>query len=657
MYIRVQQAVQPDDREEVFRFRYRVQVSEMGLDPTTADHARYLIRDSLDDTARILVAVDESTGAILGTLRAVFGCDGPIPAALAEELDLSSMMVAFGDEVLCHSGMFMVDPAYRGQTVASQLIAGLVRAMLEAGVEIDTCRKDLSQARSWFQLGYRPYGPIAPAPVSGELQVPLALVLRDRAYLERTASPLARLLGPLEPDRAAMAQRLRELYPHFEDQLVTPQRLGAFWASVAHDTVAVAGSSVFEGLPRDRLDALLRELPSVRVGAERTLPQGEGQALGLILRGRLGLTMEEGARPFYVSVLQPGDVFGAMGALHTTPPSARLVALEDTELLELPGSTLDDLERGEPEVAALLRANLGRIVAGRLDATHRQVAGFMRGSPERVPLSDAPEPRAPEPDPSDPSFPPPGTVAQLEAELLGGLGLPTEGTLLELGAGEGQTSLLLARLFPDARIVAVEADPERLVQAEARAVEAGLDEHCTFLAGQPQRVPLERDTVDGAVARLLLQRLDDPLAALVELRRVLRPGAPLALLDIDDGGLMVHPEPSGLAGMLRRVAERRALRGGDRFVGRKLHDLLQQAGFEDVRARVIPLTPAQLPLAELCDLAFAHIVPLLGGEHGLSPQERLCLQDLRTLPDQPGAWLCLPVIVAQARVPVQRAPY
>jgi SAM-dependent methyltransferase/GNAT superfamily N-acetyltransferase len=648
VYIRVQQAVQPGDRDEVFRFRYRVQVAEMGLDPTDADHARYHIRDGLDDVARILVAVDESTGAILGTLRALFGCDAPFPQALVEELDLSSMIVAFGDQAMCHSGMFMVDPAYRGQTVASQLIAGLVQAMLEAGVEIDTCHKDLSQARSWFQLGYRPYGPIAPAPVSGEMRVPLALVLRDRAYLERAASPVVRLLAPHEPDRAPMAQRLRELYPHFEDQQVTPQRLGAFWASVAHDTGAAAGASVFEGIPQARLDALLRELPTVRVGAERALPAGDGEALGLILRGRLGLTMEVGERPFYVSVLQPGEVYGALGALHTTPPGARLVALEDTELLELPAATLRSLESSEPELTARLRANLGRILAGRLDATNRQVAGFMRGSPERVPLADAGEPSQPERAQQTTGPSRPASVQQLEAEVLLELGLPEAGTLLELGAGEGRTSLLLARLFPEARVVAVDADPERLALAETLATQAGLDEHCTFLPGKPDRVPLEYDTVDAAVARLLLQRLADPGAALAELHRVLRPGGTLVLLDIDDGGLMVHPAPTGLRGLLDRVAQQRARRGGDRQVGRKLSELLLLAGFEGIHTRVIPLTPAELPIEELCELAFAHQATLLGN---LSPQEQRCLQALHDLHHQPGAWLCLPVIVAQGSVP------
>ncbi len=646
MYIRVQQATLPSDREEVYRFRYRVRVAELGRAPEEADHSRGWIRDPQDEHARIMVAVDESTGAVLGTLRAHFGCDRPFPALLSNQLDLSSMSVAFGDERLCHSGAFLVDPAYRGQTVASQLLAGLVRAMLAAGVEIDVCLVDPSQARSWFQLGYRPYGPIAPSPDGGELRLPLALVLRDRPYLNQVGSPLHGLLGPIDPN-PAIAERLRALYPHFEDQRVTPQRLGEFWASVAHATGSVRGASIFEGLEQARLDALLRDLPSIRVSADRPLPPDaelEG-GLGLLLRGRIGLTMEEGERPFFVSVLKPGEVFGSLEGIPTTPPSARLVALEDTELLVLSADRVESIGREWPEGMRQLRQRLGEILADRLDATNRQVAGFMRGSPERVPVhltqgeQQPPGPREGE------------ELGALETELLREAGLPEDGTLLELGSGDGSVTMLLAHGYPRARIVGVERDPERCARAERRAAEAGLDDHCTFLVGTPERIPLEARTVDGAYARLLMQRLDDPLPALAQLRRVLRPGAPLLLLDVDDGGLMIHPEPPGTQALLARVAQARARMGGDRRVGRKLSDLLQRAGFTGCGARALAISPEQLPFASLVALVFGHQAELLGRDGGMSPEEARCLRALRALHEQPGAWLCAPVVLAWGYAP------
>jgi len=659
VYIRVQPAQQSADREEVFRFRYRVQAAESGQAPADADHTRGWIRDDLDDHARILVAVDESTGAVLGTLRALLGCDQPFSAALSERLDLSSMIVAFGEDRLCHSGMFMVDPAYRGQTVASQLVAGLVSLMLERGIDIDVCQVEMAQARSWFQLGYRPYGPLVHPPGGDELQVPLALVLRDRAYLEQTGSPLRRQLDPADLDRGVVAQRLRELYPHFEDQLVTPQGLGAFWASVAHAAGTARSASIFDGIDQERLDPILRELPTLRVGADRPVDASgqHSEGLGLILRGRLGLTMEQGERPFFVSVLQPGEVFGALGEIPSTPPEARLLALEDTELLVLPPEIIAQLEIQSPALVQRLRHNLGGILASRLDATHRQVAGFMRGSPERIAVLGGGDETPDDPGPSA-QYKRPTVVGaeQLEAEILARVPFGS-GTLLDPCAGTGLGTRLLAQLHPLARVVGVEPDPQRRTHAESQAQHGGMADHCTYMAGDPTRLPLEPDTVDGAYLRLALHRQADPAAVLRELSRVVRPGGIIAVLALDDGGLMVHPEPPGFSDLQNAMARLQRQLGGDRRIGRRLPGLLADAGLDLLGCDAIPLTPADLPLDVLLGLVFEPRAQLLRSSGALTPPLADTLDQLLILDQHPDAWMCAPVMLAWAERPEQEALY
>ncbi len=657
MYIRIQQASTASDREEVYRFRYRIEVEELGQASPTADPALGVCRDPSDERARILVAVDESTGAILGTLRAIFGCDGPFPPDLVEELDIHSMIVAFGDERISCSGAFLVDPAYRGQTVTSQLANQMVRWMLAEGVEVDTCRVPLSQARTWFQLGYRPYGAVLPIPGSTELAVPLALVLRDRRYLEQVGSPLVGWLEAGEPDQAPLARRLRELYPHFEDQHVTPKQLGEFWASVAHSTTPARPATLFGGLDRQALDPLLRQLPTMRVGAGRALPIGGAheQGLGLILRGRLGLTMEEGERPFFVSVLQAGDVFGSLADIVTTPPSARLVAIDEAEVLVLDEAFVAQLE---PRVAERLRHNLGAILSQRLEATNRQVAGFMRGSPERIPL--APEFEADEGDPwSAPADPtrqpaPPSEVHPLdvlERDLLARL--PTEGgaAVLELSAGTGDTTLLLARAYPQARIVALEPDPALLARAEARALEQGLEDHCTFVAGQPERIPLEPDTVDLAYLRLTLRHVRDPRQVLSETVRTVRPGGLVAAWELEDTGLLAHPEPRGLGDLARSLDRALAKLGCAKGRGRQLAALLREAGLEDVHSEVLPLAPPLLPVDCLAELLHDCWLDTLESAGGPSQQDWVGLNAVLGHHATAGAWLYAPAVLAWGRVP------
>ncbi|MFH1468064.1 MAG: methyltransferase domain-containing protein [Pseudomonadota bacterium] len=658
MFIRVQQATARADREEVFRFRYRLMAEGAGLLLPEPDHARAQATDALDEHARILVAVDEASGAILGTLRCNLGKDHPLPRELVARLALDSMQVAFGDAGLACMGAFVVEPAYRGLTVASSLLGGLFDLLLDEDVALLASLVELSQARTWFQIGFRPYGPPARYPAAEGLQLPIVLVVRDRGYLTRLGSPLAARMGPREPDRAIVAARLADLYPDFRDQGVAPPRPAELWASVAHASADLRVPSLFEGIDRDRLEPLLRGLTSRVVRANESLSPQEGsvRGMGLLLRGRLGVTAEAGERPFYTAVLHPGEVFGELGDFVTSGRAAVLRALDDSEVLALPADLIERLGTSDPPLAARLRANLAEITAARLDALGRQVAGFMRGSPERVLVEEAPPVAEVVP------LPPPVGGArrrgeQVELDLLARVGLGRDGVLLDLGAGDGTSTLLLARAFPEASVVGVEPDAARRARAEARAEQAGLEDRCTFLAGAGERIPLDAGAVDGAWARFVFQEVPEPVDVLRELARVVRPGGRIAVLDVDDSALLVHPEPPGFAGFQARVAAAQASLGGDRHVGRKLAGYLAVAGLQGVRAELVSFSSEELPIAALAEQAFAFREGLLTRAGLWRAEDDRTLAALRDLDAEPGAWLAVGLVLAWGTVPEPRRVY
>ncbi|WP_242614449.1 class I SAM-dependent methyltransferase [Actinomadura roseirufa] len=105
------------------------------------------------------------------------------------------------------------------------------------------------------------------------------------------------------------------------------------------------------------------------------------------------------------------------------------------------------------------------------------------------------------------------------AELLDG----AAGRVLELGAGYGAN-------FPHypaqvTEVVAVEPEP-RLRALAARAAGAA-PVPVTVLPGVAEDLELDDASVDVAVASLVLCSVRDPVRALAELRRVLRPGGEL----------------------------------------------------------------------------------------------------------------------------------
>lgn len=164
-----------------------------------------------------------------------------------------------------------------------------------------------------------------------------------------------------------------------------------------------------------------------------------------------------------------------------------------------------------------------------------------------------------------------------ERRLLERLGIAPGATVVEVGCGPGSFLARLGSLDAAARLVGVEPDAELAALARARVPEAQI------LAGRADALPLADDSADVAVVRLVLQHLADPVVAVAELRRVLRPGGLAIAIEVD-GGLWGLAEPSfpAAAAVQAKAWTSQAARGGDRMIGRRLHGILTAGGLHDV---------------------------------------------------------------------------
>jgi SAM-dependent methyltransferase len=154
-------------------------------------------------------------------------------------------------------------------------------------------------------------------------------------------------------------------------------------------------------------------------------------------------------------------------------------------------------------------------------------------------------------------------------------------SLLDVGCGPGTITVDLARLVAPGQVIGLDASADVVAQAEAHAAENG-GANLRFEVGDLFALHYENATFDVVHAHQVLQHLSDPRAALVELRRVLRPGGVLAARDSDYGSFAWAPADPALDRWIDLYLAVTARNGHNARVGPSLLGLAQAAGFEDV---------------------------------------------------------------------------
>lgn len=155
-------------------------------------------------------------------------------------------------------------------------------------------------------------------------------------------------------------------------------------------------------------------------------------------------------------------------------------------------------------------------------------------------------------------------------------------TLLDVGCGPGTITLDLADRVAPGRVIGIDREASVILHAEELRQGRGTA-NATFLTGDVYCMEFADASFDVAHAHQLLQHLTDPIAALKELHRVLRPEGIVAVRDGDYGAFAWAPDDPLLDRWREVYRQITKHNGAESNAGRYLPGWVRAAGFCDVR--------------------------------------------------------------------------
>jgi ubiquinone/menaquinone biosynthesis C-methylase UbiE len=158
---------------------------------------------------------------------------------------------------------------------------------------------------------------------------------------------------------------------------------------------------------------------------------------------------------------------------------------------------------------------------------------------------------------------------------------PSGSRVLEVGCGVGGQTIILAKNSPHAQITSVDISSESLNKAKAAVESVGFS-NVTFQIADLFNLPFLDESYDHLFVCFVLEHLEKPLHALRSLRRLVKPGGSITVIEGDHGSYYSHPQSEEASRAVQCLIDVQARLGGNSLVGRELYPLLKAAEYSDV---------------------------------------------------------------------------
>jgi SAM-dependent methyltransferase len=155
-------------------------------------------------------------------------------------------------------------------------------------------------------------------------------------------------------------------------------------------------------------------------------------------------------------------------------------------------------------------------------------------------------------------------------------------SVLDCGCRPGTITLGIAARVAPGNVVGVDFASSQIEQATANARQGSIP-NVEFKTADCYSLPFDANAFERVFSHALIEHLSDPIQALRELHRVLKPGGTIGVCSPDWGGFILAPPSPELTRATQAYVALQSRNGGDVIVGRALGAHLRSVGFNQVR--------------------------------------------------------------------------